>query len=262
MPIEIEDQLANLRFKILGQEKELTTLEQECNELESDMADFEERYNRIIKPIANQIEAAKSALDKLRDLQLMQQMGEKLKVENLWRSAKNTQSADEEPLPYDDEILPSAEKPSASRHSHIKKLYRQLARRYHPDLAKNEEERERRTKIMSMINTAYQEQDLDSLEALDEATPQQQSEAINSQTPLAVMLLRRLQQQFHDLAVRTRNLKEHRHNLRYGPMMELKIEDSFAKARGEDLLTSLAEDMQNEYWGYIKELDELRQLVN
>ena len=142
MPIEIEDQLANLRLKILGQEKELNKLEQECNEFEADMADFEERYNRIIKPIANQIEAVKSALDKLRNLQLMQQMGEKLKVENLWRSEKSTQAADEEPLFYDDDILPSAEKPSGSRHSHIKKLYRQLARRYHPDLAKNDEERE------------------------------------------------------------------------------------------------------------------------
>lgn len=262
MPIEIEDQLANLRLKILGQEEALNKLELECNELEADMADFEERYNQLVKPIANQIEAVKSALDKLRDLHLMQQMGEKLKVENLWRTEKNTQSEDEEPLPYDEDILPSAEKPSGSRHSHIKKLYRQLARRYHPDLAKNEEERERRTKIMSMINTAYQEQDLDSLEALDEATPQQQNEAIDSQTPLAVMLLRRLQQQFHDFSVRIRDLKEHRHNLRYGPMMELKIEDSFAKAHGEDLLSSLAEDMQKEYWDYVKELDKLRQLVN
>jgi DnaJ-like protein len=261
MPIDIEEQLANLRLKILGQEKELTSLEQECNELEADMADFEERYNKIVKPIANQIEAAKSAVEKLRDLQLMQQMGEKLNVESLWHSETKTQATDEYPLPYD-EILPSAEKAKGSRHSRIKKLYRQLARRYHPDLAKDEEERERRTKIMSLINTAYQEEDIESLEALNEATPRQQSEAIDSQTPLAIMLLRRLQQQFYDFAVRIRDLKVHRHNLRYGPMMELKLEESLAQARGEDLLTSLAEDMQQEYWAYVKELDELRQLVN
>jgi hypothetical protein len=262
MPINIEDQLANLRLKILEQEKELTTLEKECSELEADMVDFEKRYNHIIKPIANQIEAVKAALDTLRDLQLMQQMGEKLKVENLWRTENKTQTVNEEPLPYADDLFPSAKKVKGSRHSHIKKLYRQLARRYHPDLAKDDEERERRTKIMSLINTAYQEEDIDSLEALDEATPQQQNEALDSKTPLAVMILRRLQQQFHDLAVRIRDLKERRYNLRYGPMMELKLEDALAKARGEDLLTAIAEDMQQEYWCYVRELDELRQSVN
>lgn len=262
MPINIEDQLANLRLKIIEQEKELNQLEQECKELEADMADFEQRYNLLIKPIANQIEAVKSALDKLRDLQLMQQMGEKMKVENLWRSDNSNQAKQEPPLPYDEEILPSAEKARGSRHSRIKKLYRQLARRYHPDLANDEAERERRTKIMSLINTAYQEQDLDSLEVLDEATPQQQTEAIDSQTPLAVMLLRKLQQQFHDFAVRIRDLKVRRQNLRYGPLMELRLEDALARSRGEDLLAAIADDMQKEYWRYVKELDELRQLVN
>ena len=57
MPINIEDQLANLRIKLAEQEKELNQLEKECYELEADMADFEERYNQLIKPIANQIEA-------------------------------------------------------------------------------------------------------------------------------------------------------------------------------------------------------------
>lgn len=261
MPINIEDQLANLKLKIVEQEKQLNQLEKECRELESDMADFEERYNKLIKPIANQIEAAKAAVEKLRELQLMQQMGEKMEVENLWRTGNNKRATQESPLPYDD-ILPSAEKVKGSRHSRIKKLYRQLARRYHPDLADDDEDRERRTKIMSLINTAYQEEDLDSLEALDEATPQQKAEAIDSHTPLAVMLLRKLQKQFHNFAVRIRDLQERRHNLRYGPMMELKIEDSLARARGEDLLVVLAKDMEKEYWRYMEELDELRQLVN
>lgn len=260
MPIEIEDQIANLRLKIVEQEQELGLLERECNELEADMADFESRYNQLVKPIANQIEAVKAALDKLRNLQLLQQMGEKLKVENLWRSEKTAPTDQADDLPSED-ILPSAKKRKGSRHLRIKKLYRQLARSYHPDLAIDEDERERRTKIMSLINTAYQENDLDSLEALDDATPDQQTEAINSSLPLAVMLLRHLEQQYYDLAVTIRDLKVRRHNLLYGPLMELKLEDSLARSRGEDLLSALADDMQQEYWRYVKELDELRQSV-
>jgi len=44
-----------------------------------------------------------------------------------------------------------------------KSLYRALARRFHPDLAENEETRNARTKVMAEINQAYRDQDLDKL---------------------------------------------------------------------------------------------------
>ena len=140
-------------------------------------------------------------------------------------------------------------------------MYRQLARQYHPDLASDEADRERRTKIMSLINTAYQDGDMDSLQTLDEATPHQKAEVIDSQMPLDMMVLRSLQRQFHDLAVEIRDLKEQRHNLRYGHLMELKLEETLAKSRGEDFLAELLDELQTEYWRTMRELDEIREQV-
>ena len=89
MPLDIQDSIANLRLKIANQEQEIIILERDIEELKADLADFEERYNRLIKPLSEQIDAAKSALDTMRDLLLKQQMGDDLKLDSLWRGNGN-----------------------------------------------------------------------------------------------------------------------------------------------------------------------------
>jgi hypothetical protein len=52
---------------------------------------------------------------------------------------------------------------------HAKRIYRDLARRYHPDLARTPEERERREQMMLRVNQAFRERDLSALQALHRA---------------------------------------------------------------------------------------------
>lgn len=261
MPLNIQDSIANLRFKIANQEKEIIILERDIEELKADLADFEERYNQFIKPLSEQIDAAKSALDTMRDLLLKQQMGDPLRVDSLWSGNGNQTYEGYIPPHERDFSIPEPVEIPKQEHKNIKSLYRQLARQYHPDLAKDEADRERRTKIMSLINTAYQDGDIESLKTLDESTAEQKTDLIDSQMPLDMMILRSLQGQFHDLAVKIRDLKEQRHNLRYGHLMELKLEESTAKIRGEDFLDELVDELQTEYWRTMRELDEIRQQV-
>lgn len=261
MPLDIQDSIANLRFKIADQEKEFIILEGDIEELKADLADFEERYNQLIKPLSEQIDAAKSALDTLRDLLLKQQMGDPLRVDSLWRGNGHSANKGYIPPHERDFAIPEPIEIPKQEHKNIKSLYRQLARQYHPDLARDEADRERRTKIMSLINTAYQDGDIESLKTLNESTAEQKTDVIDSQMPLDMMILRSLQRQFHDLAVEIRDLKEQRHNLRYGHLMELKLEESTAKIRGEDFLAELVDELQTEYWRTMRELDEIRQQV-
>jgi len=58
------------------------------------------------------------------------------------------------------QVLAEAEKTS------LKQLYRQLARRFHPDMAVDEADRDYRTQVMMAINAAYAAGDLDRLELL------------------------------------------------------------------------------------------------
>lgn len=57
---------------------------------------------------------------------------------------------------------------TAEKAAEVRARYRDLARRFHPDLADNDEERTMRQEIMLRINHAWQCQDLDALRALDQ----------------------------------------------------------------------------------------------
>lgn len=48
----------------------------------------------------------------------------------------------------------------------LKALFRELARRFHPDLAKTEDERRQREGIMKRVNAAFHERDIDALRAI------------------------------------------------------------------------------------------------
>jgi hypothetical protein len=54
----------------------------------------------------------------------------------------------------------------AETEAEILRIYREMAKRFHPDLAKSEKERSRRTEMMLRINVAYSERDLHSLQTI------------------------------------------------------------------------------------------------
>ena len=54
----------------------------------------------------------------------------------------------------------------ADTEAEILRVYRELAKRFHPDLSKNEAERARRTEMMLRINVAYSERDLLTLQTI------------------------------------------------------------------------------------------------
>lgn len=254
----ITAQVTYLREHILKLEKRIATVEAEIAEVKRDMGDFEERYNRIVKPISEQLDAVQAAIRSLEELRFKQQMGrEAARLENLWR----TQNTDETPPPPPDEDRTVTSKPVPP--GKLKKLYRDLARRYHPDMAKTPEEQVQYTRIMSLINTAYVENDIEALRALSQAsrkeTPDQNNR--NSDVPLAVLELRRLQQESYNLEEQLRQLQSERDDMKYGPLMDLKIQESIARSRGENFLEQLAAEIEAEYWEEMKKLDSLRRDV-
>lgn len=259
---KLQQEVEHLRQMIHKQEREVQDFEEKCRAVEDELRDFRERYDKKVKPLIDQIDVARKALDALKELQWQRLMGGAETMEDVFANVRRPV----EQVPIDDpDLLP--QHGQARTADNLKKLYRKLARQYHPDLAQNPDERERRTRIMSLINQAYQEEDFDSLEALEEATPQTargpaaERLVIDSSVPIIVLMHRRLQRQYYDLTARLRDLKIRYSNLRNGSMMELKIEYSLAKARGEDLLDTMAKDLQREFFDYQHQLDELRREV-
>jgi hypothetical protein len=70
------------------------------------------------------------------------------------------QSPKEEPLP------PRIPELSPIERTEAKRLYRDLARRFHPDLVQSEEKQTKRRAVMADVNRSYQENDLEGLRVL------------------------------------------------------------------------------------------------
>ncbi|MBN1218671.1 MAG: hypothetical protein JXM69_07075 [Anaerolineae bacterium] len=126
----------------------------------------------------------------------------------------------------------------------IKRLYRQLARRFHPDLAVDETDRAHRTAKMAAINDAYAARSLVELVALAEAadTAIHTGRAQSAQTE--AQLAQALQAELDRCQRRLREIQQELRNLRYRPSVELSIEVKLAQRQGRDLLAETAADVE------------------
>ena len=255
----VQRQIEDLRQRVTKLDKSVVALSAEIAEIRNDLGDFEARYEALIRPVADHLAAVQAAIQSLEALRSSQKMGNPETLESLWRQqhepATETNSEDPDPA------LSSAPKPRKVKAEKLKKLYRRLARRYHPDMAKTDLEREQYTKIMALINTAYGENDYETLVSLSDATDtatQTRTDHQQSQVPLEVLQLRRVKQQYFDLQAQVQALKGERDELLYGDLMQLKIQESFARVDGRDFLQELADEMTADYHAEMQRLDELR----
>lgn len=147
---------------------------------------------------------------------------------------------------------------SADKQEAIKRLYRQLARRFHPDLARDETEREYRTGVMMRINAAYTAGDLEKLQAIA-AEPDSPDHVHDAQTDqqLAEALLRELvrcRQRLAEIEGEFASLARHRNTV-------LLRRAQRAAAAGRDLLAEMVVELQEEIAQSMVERDVLRQEI-
>ena len=256
----VQEQIERLKTTIAKQEIEIMALEKEVDELHHEIAPFEKRFNRVVQPVLDRIDAVKAAIQDIEDARRGRRSA--AAAENLWQqvvdnappNADSGATAEQDPLP--------SSKKAGVKDESLKAIYRRLARQYHPDLATDEADRERRNRLMAMINAAYQDGDRHTLITLSEEADTEESaqktESDDLKMPLDKLKLVQLQQHSADLAVKIADLKIEHHDLMYGTLMDLKIQEKLEKAKGRDLLGDLVQDYEREYHTLMKRLDRLR----
>jgi hypothetical protein len=268
---DIRQQIARVKADIAQYEDRILQLEADTNELQNEIDEFHQQYDKIVRPVARRLEIMRDAIEELRkERHLRSHMRYARPMESMW-----TPPQDYVPIEtqyYKVWIEPKQnpeyfESPPPPRKTvadatftvdpklTLKRLYRALARRYHPDLASDEQDRAYRNRVMVLINAAYTEEDLDALQALADKEGRPSSE-----TPLAVLNLRRLQAERDELAYRVSRLQGIYDDLLHCEMMRLKIDVKLAQSQGRDLLSEMAEHMENEYWNCAARLDQLRRM--
>ncbi len=139
------------------------------------------------------------------------------------------QAAESEPTPH----------LSPDQSAEIKRLYRQLARRFHPDFALDEEDRNYRTAMMMAINTAYAVGDLERLKELALEPDPQRREYTNQQ--LAEALLKewqRCRRRMEEIEMELERLENH-------PSAQLMRQAERLAQQGRDMMDELAADLEN-----------------
>ncbi len=143
----------------------------------------------------------------------------------------------------------------------VKQLYRQLARRFHPDLAMDDADRARRTEKMTAINDAYAARSLVELEALAKEpdiliridrggqTAPGQSQA---------QMVQALQAELARCQRRLREVESERSGLHRRPSVQLSLEVKLARRRGRDLLGEMAAEVERKIARKTAERDMLK----
>jgi chromosome segregation ATPase len=130
-------------------------------------------------------------------------------------------------------------KPSAD----LRSLFREAAKRIHPDFARDDADRQRRTLLMAQANDAYSRGDAETLQRIlddyDESSESVQGEGIGAE-------LVRIIRQIHQAKKNISAIEQELSDLRASEIARLKGDAEVAEQKGRDLLAELAANLRGQ----------------
>jgi hypothetical protein len=239
--------LAQLETEVLALRDRLARLEQEHADLRVELNEFELLYNARVGPIEAQLAEVQLHIDeyKLR-IELVQWRGKSLspiqleaEVEHRLRDQRERAEAMHANADIARSFVPSPPIDAASSLD-LKQVYRELAKRTHPDLATDADDRANRSQRMVDINALYAQHDL---EGLRKILRQLETVRLGQNEP-PEQRLARLKHERLSLDAAIRHTKVEIADLNRNPLMALKLEAAIARSRGRDVLAEVAQQTQ------------------
>jgi hypothetical protein len=260
----VEEQLALLRQQIEAAETELVEREAELVDLKVEMSAFQLKYEIQVGRKMQELERLEASLARCKkQIDEYRQWGgrgrpktpggaEYVSVEEQYRRTWR------DPPPPGPWFPPPPMDPAMQKT--LKVLYRQLCRRFHPDLTQDPKERTWRTEMMAAVNAAYEAQSLTELQALAArpARPALQEAGADRHR------LDALRDRLGHIRRRVREVEQEAYDLTHGSMMEMSLEVKLAASDGQDLLAEMEAEVEKDLERRRVELDflqaQLRQL--
>jgi hypothetical protein len=244
----LEAELAALRAKAAKRREYLDLLEMELANTRAAVQEFTDMYNRRIGPL----EAEQQRLQRL----LEQLQADQAPPGNDWRGKRHAarQQQSNGNGAHEPEDKPFKKKPPLAAQQDpdyerkVRDLFRRLAKQYHPDVAKDDEQRKQHEALMSEINQAYSAKNLDALRKLAEQKAEPAGEAAS--TPAAE--LARLTVELRQLETMIFDIEQTIRELDLSPAMQMRSELKADQEDGRDSLSELEMEMRNR----ISELEE------
>jgi hypothetical protein len=232
-----DPEIRSLRAKISQRQETVAELELELFDMRASLEHFERELQVHIRPLERQLADLQAQLRKSRhEAERRAQWGKDLEeapdvvqqFEQAWTPAKSRTT---EPR--------SAPTPEQSE---LKALYRELAKRFHPDLTTDPQEKEWREEMMATVNAAYASKDLSALLGLQ----QQPDRPPKKVTQTREEFLAEMSAEVLRLDQLITKLKRQLDELSSSGLAQLQLDVTMARQSGQDLLSQIAKDMELE----------------
>lgn len=229
----------------LQQQMELAQLTQDVAELElelataqAEVADFTRRYYELVGRRMVELDSIQARLAREQAERAPEDPGMRAKAHQKTETAE--QSAREgERFSQATADEPPAFRPSAD----VKRLFRQIAQKIHPDRAVDEADRAWRTQLMSEANRAYRAGDETALQEV--ASLWQEGRDAMPAERAAVSPAPTLVRQLERMRARLLEIEHELHKLFGSRLYELFIAARQARRQGRDLLSEMAEKLDD-----------------
>jgi len=224
--------------------KQLAEKELELATLENQLVVFERRYARTVGILLVELDELEKEI--ARELyRLYPDENHRQGFQNAESRARSSQDAVNERMDQPDtEFAPSEE---------LKKLYRQVAKTIHPDRATNEHERLYRNSLMARANEAYRKGDLEALrQILYEWEHRDEDAFAKDRQPY------QLEQAMLQMKRRIKEIEESIQQLKESELYQLMLKVTQEERQGHDLLSEMANDLQQQIRAAKVHLDSLK----
>lgn len=239
----LEAELSSLRAKVARRREYIELLEVELTNTRGAVQEFTDLYNQRIGPLEAEHQRLQRQLEEL--------LADQAPPSNDWRgarpplrSARRLQGEGDAPQPEDEDIpfkrhaAPTSQDVNHERR--VRDLFRRLAKRYHPDLAQDEEQKKWHESIMAEINQAYSAKNLQALEALD-----MRRELDSGLSPTPAAELARLTVELRQLETMIFDMEQTIRDLDLSPAMQMRSELRTDMEDGRDSLGALEREMRS-----------------
>lgn len=263
IPIRTRDEVEIERLMTAIQEKhdQITELTLTFEDLKLEIRQFEREYNARVGQFYVELDKADLETKEYRlRLRLMREgvsdAEVEMRVEACFRSERQ-RLEEYEAETAEVKAHPEATKPKPvlpkEQMKQLRKLYLRLAKTHHPDKADRVEEQNKRAQLMTLINRAYEDRDLQTLERMhvEEIPTEQVTEETSRERKQRLMQeINRLMRIIGELRLELNQTKSSR-------IYQLKQEVETAREDGIDLLADLAKGLQRKINASRRKLAEL-----
>jgi predicted nucleic acid-binding Zn-ribbon protein len=233
---DVDPEIEALRAQVAKRQEQVAALELDFFDFNRFAAELEERLGplqRRLEDLETQLDEARQRVARRARWGARADAGDVPEARDLFEEYRRAAKHAPPPPP------PAPEPPDDAREASIKTLFRALAKRFHPDLTTDQEEKHRRVETMAQVNEAYAARDLSALEAL--ARQPDRPEVPTPKTREEIMAELRAEVERLDGVIA--DLEQRLDQLAGTQAVQLKLEASLARRMGRDLLAELENEL-------------------